>query len=489
MAIGLYTSRIVLQVLGVDNYGIYNIVGGFISMFSLISGSLSSSIQRFITFELGTGNKERLRKIVSTGINVQIGISLVVILLAESFGLWFLNNRMNIPVHRLYAANLVYHISLVSFVINLLSVPYNAIIVAHEKMSAFAAISFLEIVMKLVIVFLLYISSYDKLIVYSVLLLVIAFIIRTVYWVYCKRHFEESRYKYVHDVALMKEMSRFAGLTFLTGTAYLFNTQGVNILINIFFNVGVNAARGIATTVQTVTLQFADNFSFSLSPQITKLYASGNIMEMEKLVIRGAKFSFILALLICLPVIMETEYILQLWLKEVPPHTAAFVRLSIIGVIIDKLGSTSCTACMATGEIRQYVALVASIGCLVFPLTFLAYYMGAPVETTYVILALVYIGVDGARLFIMKGLLHFPIWNFINEVILRCIAVSATATLIPVVYVSCFPPSLTRFVTSTIMTVALTAMSSYLLGLNKDERKFFTVKASGIIKGRLGLRL
>lgn len=485
MIVTLYTSRVILQALGVDDYGIYSVVGGFVTMFGIISGALSSSIMRFITFELGHGDKDRLKRIFSTGINIQLFLAVIIVILVETVGLWFLNNKMNIPVDRMYAANWVLHCSAFTFAISLLNVPYNAVIIAHEKMSVFAYISILEVSLKLGSVYLLFISSKDKLILFALLQALVLLIIRFIYSFYCTRHFEESRYKRPHDKELLKEMFGFAGWNFFTNTAYMFNTQGVNMAINMFFSVSVNAARGIATQVQSALMQFVDNFTTALNPQITKLYASGNKDEMNRLVIRGTKFSYLLALIICLPILIETEYILRLWLKDVPPHTVAFVRLTIVGTLIDRLGNSVYTACMATGNIKRYVLWVTSVGFLVFPLTVIAYYWGAPVEATYVIFAVVYIGVNAVRLWMTKGLLDFSIKSFIREVVLPILLVTAVSVIIPICFVSVWDVSLIRFCISVILSLLSASIASYFLGLTNSERKTISTKAIAIIKSKL----
>ncbi len=485
MVVSLYTSRVILQALGVDDYGIYNVVGGFVTMFSIISGALSSSIMRFITFELGRGDHEKLKRIFSTGINIQVFLAILIVLLIESLGGWFLNNKMNIPPERMMAANWVLQFSALTFAVSLLNVPYNAVIIAHEKMSVFAYISILEVSLKLGSVFFLFISNWDKLILFAFLQALVVLIIRLIYGFYCTRNFEESKYVKVHDKKLLKEMFGFAGWNFFTNTAYMFNTQGVNIAINMFFGVSVNAARGIATQVQGALMQFVDNFTTAINPQITKLYAAGNKTEMEKLVIRGTKFSFLLALIICLPILIETEYILKLWLTEVPPHTVAFIRLAIIGTLIDRLGNCIYTACMATGNIKKYVLWVTSIGFLVFPLTILVYYLGAPVETTYVVFAVLYIGVDSVRLWIMKGLLDFPVAVFVKEVVLRIIIVTTASIIIPIVFVHYIPQSIMRFILSIIISIMSASLSSYIFGLTKQERNVVVTKAIELINKKI----
>jgi O-antigen/teichoic acid export membrane protein len=470
MVVSLYTSRVVLAALGVDDYGIFNAVGGVVAMFSVISGALSTSISRYITFELGHGDYERLKDIFSTSINIQLVISIIILVLGETIGLWFLNYKMNIPVERLNAANWVLHCSLLSFVFNLLSIPYNAVIIAHEKMSAFAYVSIAEVTLKLLIVYALFISPWDKLIVYAVLMVLVSVVIRLVYGFYCGKHFDETKYKRVKNKALVREMTGFAGWGFLTNTAYIFNTQGVNILINLFFGVAVNAARGIATQVETALSQFVNNFTMALNPQITKLYASGHIGEMNKLVIRGAKFSFYLSLMICLPLILEAPYVLKLWLVEVPDHTVAFVRLSIIATMADRIGGTSYTACMATGTIKKYVLWITSIGFLVFPLTYIAYKFGATVETTYIIFFVVYIILDIVRLIIMKGLFPFPIREFVVEVFLKTILVTALSIVIPLICLYSLPSSFFRLIIVILISIISTSFFTYLFGLKKEER-------------------
>lgn len=296
LAVGLFTSRVVLNVLGIDNFGIYNVVGGVVAMFNIVTTSLSQSISRYLTFELGRDNKEKLNMIFSTSVNIQILMSFVIIVLIEAFGVWFLNNKMNIPPDRIYAANWVLQFSVLAFIVNLISVPYNASIIAHEKMKAFAYVSILEAVMKLMIAYLLYISLVDKLITYAFLLLLVSIIIRLVYGQYCKRHFEECKYSFVFDKKLFADMSKFAGWNFLASTAYIFNTQGINIISNMFFGVAINAARGIATQVDGITRNFVSNFTTAVRPQIVKSYSVGDTNYMNKLVCSGAKYSYFLML-------------------------------------------------------------------------------------------------------------------------------------------------------------------------------------------------
>lgn len=470
MVIALFTSRIVLDSLGVDNYGIYNVVGGVIAMFSVLTGSLSISISRYITYELGRGDKEKLQRIFSTSINILIVFSIIIIILGETAGVWFLNNKLNIPEDRLYAANWVLQFSILTFIANLISIPYNATIIAHERMSAFAYVSILEVSLKLIVVYLLYIYPCDKLIAYAFLLFVISIVIRMVYGVYCNRNFEETRYVFCKDQTLIKEMTSFAGWSFLTNGAYIFNTQGVNILINLFFGVAVNAARGIATQVETAIMKFANDFSTAINPQIIKNYATGDIDGMMKLVYRGAKISYFLLLILSLPVILETDFILGVWLKEVPEHTSILFQLCMIGVMVDRLGCTTTTACMATGKIKKYTIWVSITGSLVFPLTWMCFSLGLPVESTYIMFIIVYIIVDITRMIMMKMIINFNINIYLYEIYVVSIMTTMISIVLPLIVLNSMTPSFLRFFVICVICLISCSLSILFIGFNKNER-------------------
>lgn len=471
MMVSLYTSRVVLNTLGVSDFGIYNVVGGVVAMFSVISGSLSTSISRFITYELGHGDINKLKRIFSTSVNIQIGISLVVLILAEIFGVWFLNTKMNIPTDRLAAANWVLQCSLISFIINLISVPYNACIIAHERMSAFAYISILETVLKLAIVYMLLISPYDKLVTYAILLVIVSLIIRLIYGWYCNRNFSESRYKFEYDKPLIKEMTSFAGWSFLGNGAYMLNTQGVDMLINIFFGVTLNAAKGVATQVQNAVMQFVNNFTVAVNPQITKSYAAGDMEYMYKLVCRGARFSYFLLLIFIIPIVCEADYILRLWLKIVPKYAPIFLRLTLFGTLMTLLGNTMYTAIMATGIIRKYQLWVTIVGCLVFPLSWGAFELGLPPETTYYLYIVIYLLLVFVRLYIAKDLLKFPIKLYLTDVILRITIVSIISFILPLLIIFNIEESFLRLCLSCIVSIISSVLTISFLGLQKTERQ------------------
>ena len=477
MLVTLYTSRVVLDALGESDYGIYNVVGGVVAMFSVLSNSLSGAISRFITYELGTGNKEKLSRIFSTSVNIQILMALAIFGLCELIGVWFLNTKMNIPDERMEVANIVLQCSIVTFMVNLVSVPYNATIIAHERMGVFAYISILEAGLKLLVAYLIYISSSDKLMVYALLILGIAILLRLIYGIYCRGHFVEARYRVLLDRPLLKEMTSFAGWNLFGSTAYMLNTQGVNMLINIFFGVGTNAARAIAVQVDSAVTQFVNNFMTAINPQITKSYAAGDRKYLFKLVCRGTKYSFFIMYLFIVPLVLEADTILGIWLKEVPTDTAVFMRMVLFSTLATLLGNPMYTAIMATGKIRNYQIAVVSVGCLVFPLTWIAYTLGCPAYATYVIYVIIYFSLNFIRLSFLKKLMDFPISQFILPVFGRIGACAVLTFVLPTVVVFTLPPSFLRLFAVCTVSIMWSVACVYYIGLEKEERTFFLTKA------------
>jgi O-antigen/teichoic acid export membrane protein len=471
MFIGLFTSRVVLNSLGVENYGVYNVVGGIVAMFTLLTGSLSAAISRFINVGLGKGDIGRLNVIFSTAVNVQIGMAILVGLLCEIGGVWFLNTHLNIPIARMEAANWVLQLSIITFCINLISVPYNAAIIAHEKMNVFAYISILEGVFKLIVPYTLYVSPYDKLKTYAVLLTVIAIILRFIYGFYCGKTFKECHYHYVFDKQILKDISGFAGWNFFGSGAYLFNTQGVNIVTNLFFGVAANAARGVATQAEGIVKTFVTNFTTAINPQIMKSYAEGNLHYTFSLVCRGAKFSYCLMLIFAVPFMFETETIMTLWLKTYPPEAPLFLRLSMIGTMFDLLGNSTANAAWATGKIKRYYLYVATIGCLVFPISWICFEIGCPAYTSYIVFAVIYLLLVFVKLWILNGLIGFPQMMFIKEVVFRIGIVTLSSFILPVIVYNIMNDSMFWHLLLTVICGISACYSIYLFGLSTKERK------------------
>ncbi len=471
MALGLYTSRIVLQTLGVKDYGVYNVVGGIVGMFSIVSSSLSTAISRFITFELGKKDKTRLNNVFSTAINVQVLMGVFVVLLLEVIGVWFLNTQMNIPEGRMEAANWVFQLSIVSFVLGLLMVPYNASIIAHEDMGVFAYMTLLDAVLKLLIVFSLYISPFDKLISYAALLFCVSLLMRSIYAIYCKRHYEECTYHFVNDKRLLKEMTTFAGWNFLGNGSWILNNQGVNILINIFFGVSLNAARGVATTVDSAVQGFVRNFMTAVNPQITKSYAAGDLEYMHKLVFAGAKYSAFMMLFFIIPISLETEMILHLWLGDgIPDYAPVFVRLTLISSMCVILGNTLITAVFATGNIRNYELVMGLMALSNFPIVWIAFRMGASPVAAYIVYFCVYFAMIFVRLYMVKDLIHMSAWAYVREVFVRVLIVGLLSIALPLVFFFTQEDSLWRLLEIGIASVLCTMLNVYFIGMKSDER-------------------
>lgn len=482
MAVSLFTSRVILNTLGVEDYGINNVVGGIVTMFSVLSGSLSSSISRFITFELGKGNIERLKTIFSTGVNIQLGMSVLIIIIAEAVGIWFLNAKMNIPADRMVAANWVFQCAILTFVLNLLSVPYNAAIIAHEKMSAFAYISVVEVTLKLIIVYMLTISPFDRLKTYAVLLLWVGAVIRFIYGYYCKRHFEECTYHFVFDKPVLKEMTGFAGWNFLGNGAYMLNTQGVNILMNLYFGVAVNAARGIATQVDAALKQFVYNFTTAVNPQITKSYAQGDLAYMHKLVCRSAKFSAFLMMFFAVPIILETNTILTIWLKTVPDYAVIFLQWIIISSFMDTvLANSLVTSMFATGKIKRYQIIVTTVGCLVFPLSWIAFKLGFEPQVGYILYFFIYTILLFVRLYLLKDMVKLPVMMYIREVLYKLAPVIVVGFAIPGILILTMDASWLRLILVCLLSVLVTAASEYFIGLSNKEKDFVAEKIKLVI--------
>lgn len=471
MSVSLYTSRIVLNTLGINDFGIYNVIGGFVTMFTLLSGALTNSITRFLTYEIGKPSNQT-KLVFSSSLTVMIILSIIILILGEIAGYLFVNFKMNVPIERISAANWTLQCSLITFIINLLNVPYNSMIIANEKMLAFSLISILETFLKLVIVYLLALSTYDKLILYSILLMSVSIFIRVLYLIYAKKQFKDCRYVYTLDKKLLKEISSFAGWNTLGSGAAIINIHGINMLMNIFYGVSVNAARGVATQVNNAVQQFAYNFMIALNPQITKSYAQEDYKYMHNLIFKGSKFSYFLMLALIIPICIETDYILKLWLNIVPLHTKEFVRLTLITSTITILTSTSITGLHATGKIKRYMIIVGLTECMNFPITYIFFKLGYPPTIAYQIYLLISIILIILRIFLIKDLLFFKFKDFLKQVIYKCLYVSIISPILPLYLCSLQPPSIIRFIETCIISTLTIVISIYLVGIDKHERNF-----------------
>lgn len=477
MGIALYTSRVVLNTLGVEDYGIYNVVGGIVAMFGFINSSMSSATQRYITFGLGKGDKKRLSIVFCTALQIHVLIAGIVVLLGETIGMWFLYNKMQIPLERMNAAFWVLQCSIASAVIMVISVPYNADIIAHEKMSAFAYISILEAVLKLMIVYILVVFAVDKLILYAFLQLGVQVLIRFCYSIYCKKHFEETKYKHVWNNYLFKEMTSFAGWNIFGNLAGVFFGQGLNMLLNVFFGPVVNAARGVAVQVQAFVQQFVSNFQMALNPQITKTYAKGEIDDMQVLMYRSARFSFFLLFLLSLPVLFEANYILEIWLKTVPDYTVVFLRIMICTSLIYSLSNPLIVANQATGEVKKYQLVCGTILLLILPISYIALRLGCPAYSVFIVHFIMEALTQFARMIMLRPLIGVGLRDYFKHIYLKVAIVVAVAIVLPaLVYFNMLDNTYRFFAVSFVCLISV-SVSAYILGLSANEKIFVRTKA------------
>lgn len=471
MMIGLYTSSVILNTLGFDDYGINNVVGGIVVLFSVFTGTLSSAISRFVTYELGSGNKDNLRTVFSTSIFVQCAMAIIIMLLCEVVGYWLLTHKMVIPDGRMDAALWVFHCSIIGFGLSLVFTPYNSLIIAHERMDAFAYVSIIEAVAKLLIVYLLLVFSVDKLKLYSVLLLLVSIMISSIYFVYCHRHFEESNLAWRFDRTIFKHIASFAGWNLFGHGAWMLETQGTNLLVNMFFGVQLNAARGIAVQVNNIVQQFVNNFMTALTPQITKSYAAGEMEYMNSIVLKGAKFSYLLMFIVALPVSLETDMILRLWLKAYPDYSVIFVRYTMAISLCMVLANPFLTALRATGKIRNYQIIVGVVGLLQFPLIYIAFKLGCSPTSSYIICLLFYFFFVFYKPWLIRKDIQLPLRLFVNNVLCPIVCISVLSIILPLLIHISMNESLNRLVIVCLCGFITTAVFSWIIGLTSGEKE------------------
>ena len=482
MGISLFTSRVILQTLGVEDYGISSVVGGVISMFTFINAAMVSSTQRYLNFELVRGDANQLRSVFSTSLQIHALIALAIIVLSETVGLWFLNEKLVIPEARMTAAMWVYQCSILSCAVSIMSTPYNAVIVAHEKMSAFAYISILDVSLKLLVVYLLVVLPFDKLIILAILNLLVQLFIRYIYTLYCHRHFPESYFQFRFNKTLFKEMFGFAGWSFWGNLAAILYTQGLNMMLNIFFGPIVNAARGIAVQVQSAVQQFVGGFQTALNPQITKNYASNNLPQMHSLMFRSARFSFLLLFFLSLPVLMETNFILTLWLKTVPDDAVIFTQIMICISLIYTTANPCIIANQATGKVKIYQMVVGGILLLILPISYVVLKLGAPAYSVFIVHFCIESLAQFSRMYMLRKLIHLPLWQYMKNIYIPIVSTVVIAVILPLVVRMQVAEGWLRFLAVGFTCVLSVGASSYFIGFTKQERVFFLDKSLRLLR-------
>ena len=471
LLIGLYTSRAILKVLGVQDYGIYEVVGGIVTFFTFLNATMAAATQRFLNFEIGRRNKERLHKVFCTALNIHIIIAILIVIIAESAGIWFINNKLTIPADRIIAAHVVFQCSLFTAVLSITQVPYNALIVAHEKMSVYAYVSVAGSLLKLLLVLLISIISFDHLILFAIFMFFKETIILMVYRVYSLTKFKESKYEFLWDRQLIKEIGGFAGWNLSAHLVNMAKNQGVNVLLNMFYGPILNAARGIASQVQGTLIQFSDSFQIATVPQITKRYASGDISDSNNLIIKGSKFSILLLVIVMLPIIIEVRTLLGLWLVEVPPHAIIFTRLCLISTLCNAFSGLLVYGALATGKVKRYQMVMSSIISMQFISVWILFRYGMRPEVMYITEMLCYIIALIARLILLKSMIQFPVARYLKEVVLNSIIVFLLSFILPYYFHIIIDRWFVRIACVFSSSILISLFLSYLIALNDNEKQ------------------
>ena len=475
MWLNLYATRLVLKNLGVDDMGVYGVVGSIVSLFAVFSNGITTAIQRFITFELGKPDG-KINTIFCTSINIIFLLSGVIFLLLETLGVWYLTNKANIPEASTNAAFWVFQISVLTCIINLISVPYNALIVAHEKMNVFASISIIRVVLSCAAAYCISYFNNHRLLIYAALLAGIGILIRIIYQTYCRKRFKEAQYRWMIDRDCMKEMGKFAGITTLSGILQTLSAQGIVLIINITFGVAINAVYAISLQVKNSVLSFAFNIFKAIAPQITKTYANGEIETCKKLVYTGSKVQAYLIFFIMIPFLFRTEYIMQLWLDEVPPYAVEFAQCAIFISLFYALFEPIRTLVYATNHITHFLIISDSISVLLLPIAYgIGKYFQNPSYMMVFIVAMEFIAC-GIRIYIARKVSFIRINEIIMKIIVPMIIVGIISCL------SCY--YLTLIVSYSIMGLLLLLIIQsiilffciYIFGLNHQEKNILLKK-------------
>jgi O-antigen/teichoic acid export membrane protein len=472
MAVSLYTVRVVLNVLGAEDYGIYNVVAGVVTMFGFLSGAMATASQRYFSFDLGQGNTEHLKTTFSVTFQIYLLLALVIVLLAETAGLWFVNSKLVIPAERMTAANCIYQAAIVSFLLTLIITPYMASIIAHENMNVYAYVSIVEVALKLGIVFLLKALAFDKLIVYGVLLAAVALINTSIYRFYCRAHYAECKFCFVKDKALFKEIVSYSGWNLFGSAASVVKNQIINILLNLYFGAVVNAARGVSAQVNAAVVSFSQNFSTALRPQIIKSYVVNKKEETLSIVFRGCKYTFFLMYIFALPLVLEMDMILRLWLKNPPEYAVIFTRLCLIEAVVGSVSYSLMTLIQATGRIKLYQSVVGGLLFFNLPCSLVVLKLGFPPYTVMIISLAVEVVAVIARVLIARYLVSFSLLGFIFKVMIPCISVVICSLVLP-----CFShfyfTDYTRLFLSVSLSLIISVLCVIFIGMTFYERKTF----------------
>ena len=482
LAVSLYTSRVVLEVLGVSDFGVYNVVGGVIGLFSFFNASMAGATSRFLNYELGKDNNQKMKGVFNDAMIIHSLIALLILIMAETVGLWFLNNKLNIPEESITAANWVYQLSILSSIISITQVPYNASIMAEEKMSVFAYFDIVGTLSKLGVVYLLFIVPGSKLIVYALLTALVSVGMMMAYRVYCVSNFYYCKLslKYI-DLSIVRPMLSFSGWDLYGNLSVMARTQGISMLANMFLGTVVNAAMGIAGQVQGALNGFASNVTLALKPQIIKSYAANDFSYMAQLLFRGAKFSFLIILFLALPILIETPFVLSVWLTTVPEYTVWICRLTLGFIFFSNMSCVLVTGVHATGNIKSPSLINGTLYLSVLPLTYIAYKFHLSVYVPFILnVVFVFIGAMANFYYTKRYVKALSFRRFISQVVLRCLLVAILSAILPIIISNHMQFGWIRFLTVCIVSFLSTALFALLLALNKGERQIISRTVNSI---------
>ena len=482
MFVTLFTSRVVLDKLGVIDYGIYNVVGGIVAMLGFLNSSMSNAVQRYLSFEIGKKNDDGVNRVFNVSLLAHTGIAIFVLVAAEIVGVWYLNTYMNIPFERMDAANWVLQCSIFSTLFSIVQVPYNAIILSIERMGIYAYISILEVVLKLLVVYMLSIGNFDKLKLYSVLIMMVSICIMMIYMFYCAKKYKEAKFRLIKDRCLLRQIIGFASWNMIGSTSVILSDQGVNVLLNIFCNPIVNAARGVAMQVNQAINSFAQNFMLALNPQITKSFGTNNLESFKSFMIYGSRLSVALLTLLSLPILADTKFILHLWLGQVPDYSVNFVRLALLYTLSESMSGTFTTGLLATGKIMKLQLLVGGFRMMNFPLSYGALLLWKIPEITFIIA----IAISQINLFIRLTLLrkYVEISRFVyyKDIVLRQILTILIPLFIIYLLSSYMDESCVRLLMIVIISMCTCMICILYVTCNKYERILIFGKLYNILR-------
>lgn len=470
LLVSLYTSRVILDALGEIDMGIYNAVGGIVTMFSFLSGTMSVACQRFFANEIGNNKYQELKRTFSLCIVVFLAITLLIIILSETIGLWFLYHKAK-TAGRMDAAKWVFQLSIISFVFTIMRTPYQGFIIIREKMKVFTYLSVIEVLFNLGIAIIIDHYSNDRLILYAILMLFVNVTISLSYFFYCNRFYEECKFKFWWNKQKFMEIFGFAGWNMIGSLSGICKSQGLNMLLNVFFGPAVNAARAMTYRVYNTIQQFADNFLTAVKPQILKSYSSGDREGMLKLVIQSSKFSYYLLFLVSLPILLETQPILDVWLKKVPDYTALFTKLVVINALIEILATPLALSMQAYGKIRDYHLICGGFTLSILPISYILLKLHFPPETVFYVSIVICTIAIGIRAVFVKKSVGLSLSEYLLKAILPILLVSVFSSILPLYFELTFDYGLTRFLLVGFSSVAMTSLSVLTIGMTKTERK------------------